>query len=165
VSLSVAYQSKARITETLEGVFVDPADATVAFNGLDESGTLTGATTPPVTKHSEGELTLSSGTGSINLVALPGKTAEETVVGTGLKVQVLKLRNKSTNANKITVTKGASNGYSLNAAGDAWTVVLDPGQSALFLLDDAAPDVASGARLLDVTGTGAQVLEFEIVLG
>lgn len=163
--MSVAVISKARITETLEGVFVDPTDATVSFSGLDQSFTLTGSTTPPVTKHSEGELTLSSGSGSLNLAALPGKTSEETVNGTGLKLQVLKLRAHEDNANPITVTKGGSNGLGLNAANGSWTWTGDAGQSALYLLDDAGPDIASDKRVFDVTGTGAQKLEYEIVMG
>jgi hypothetical protein len=165
VSLELLYASNTTVRDTLTGPYVSANDATFTTDGLNESGTLTDATGVPVTKFAAYQLTLSSGTGSINLAALPGLSADETVVGTGLKVQALKLRNKSTNANKITVTKGASNGYGLAASGDSWTVVLSPGQSVLFLLAEAAPDVATGARVFDVTGTGSQILEVMVVLG
>lgn len=165
MTISVEALSKLTIVETLTGPFVSPADSTVTIAGLNESASLTASTSQPVTKQAAYELTLSSGTGSVNLAALPGLTDEETVVGTGLKVQYLKLRGKAGNANPITVTKGASNGYGLNAAGASWTVVLDAGQSVLFSLADASPDVASGARVLDVTGTGSQVLEIILLLG
>lgn len=165
MSVELRYKSSLTVLETLTGPFVSDADSTVTTNGLNEEGTLTAASAIPVTKHAAYELTMSGGSGSINLAALPGLTAEETVVGTGLKVQGLKFRNKSTNANKITVAKGASNGYGLCASGDAWSVVLSPGQSVLFLLDEVAPNVASDARVIDVTGTGAQVLEVQVVMG
>ncbi len=153
------------VTETFEGPFVNPGDATATFDQLSESVTLDANSTPPASKHASYEKALSSGTGTIDLTALPGVTAEETVNGTGLKVQQLKFRNKSTNANKITVAKGASNGYGLCASGDSWSFVLSPNQSITFYGDDAAPDIGSGAKTIDLTGTGSQVLEVAIVMG
>lgn len=165
MSLAVQITSRVSVVETLEGELINPANATVTSDQLTEDLNLTSSTTPPVEKHGGGELVLSSGSGSIDLTAIPGLTDDETVDGTGLKLQYLKLRNKSTNANLLTITKGASNGYGLDSAGGSWTVVLDPGQSVLFSLDDAAPDVASGAKTIDVSGTGSQVLEYHAVLG
>lgn len=165
MSLAVNANLTLNCVQTLEGPFVSPSDATVTINALKLIQSFTGATAVPVTKVAAYELTLSSGTGSVNLAALPGLTSEETIVGTGLKVQFLVLKNKTGNANKITVTRGASTGYGLCASGDAWTVVLSPDQMVFFYLAEAAPDVASGARLFDVTGTGSQVLQLEIVLG
>lgn len=164
-TVSAAYASSCSATVTFTGPFVSSSDPTALINGLNETGTLTASSTVPATKVAAYELTLSSGAGTINLAALPGITAEETVNGTGLKVQLLKLKNKSSNANKITVAKGASNGYGLCASGDDWDVTLSPGQSNLTLGNDAAPDIASGARTLDVTGTGAQVLQVLVVMG
>lgn len=165
MSLSVVSTTKVTITETLEGDFVDPANATVGFNGLDTSETLTGSTTPPVTKHAEDALAMSAGAATINLAALPGKTAEETVNFTGLKLQLAIFENPATNANKIKIAKGASNGYGTCASGDDWDVTLSPGQRVKLELDDAAPDVGSGARTLDITGTGTQVLNYVLVAG
>ena len=166
MAISVDFESNLRTVVSPGGVFLSDADATVTINGLDENGTTyTASTAVPVTKVAAYELTLSSGTGSVNLAALPGLTSEETVVGTGLKLQFVKFKNKSTNANIITITKGASNGYGLDASGTAFTVVLSPGQSVTFSLNEAAPDIASGARLLDITGTGSQVLQIHAVMG
>lgn len=163
-TVAASYSSLLSVVQTLTGNYIG-GDNTYTVSGLTESGTLTASTAVPATKQASGRITMSSGSGSINLVALAGDTADETVVLTGLKVQILKLRNLSTNANKITVAKGASNGYGLNAAADTWSIVLDPGQSAMFLLNETAPDVASGARVIDVTGTAAQILEYAIVAG
>ncbi len=164
-TISVLYDSACTVTETNTGAFVSSVDNTVTFNGLNETGTLTASTTVPVTKHAEYELTMSGGTGTIDLTALPGQTVDETVVGTGLKVQVLKFKNKSTNANSITVAKGASSGYGINAAGTTWSIPISPGQSVTILGNDASPDIAGGAKTIDVTGTLSQVLQVQIVMG
>ena len=165
MSLTVNANLRLVAIQTLEGPFVTPTDATFTIDQLKLLDQFTGSTSVPVTKTSAYELTMSSGTGSVNLASLPGSTSEETIVGTGLKVQFLILCNKSTNANKIAITKGASNGYGLAASGDSWTLVLSPGQMAFLYLNEAAPDVASGARLWDVTGTGSQVLQIVVILG
>jgi hypothetical protein len=166
VSVSVAFVSNLATTQTLEGDFISSADSTVTINGLDENGTTyTASTSVPVTKATAYEIALSSGTATIDLTALEGLTPEETIDGTGLKVQFVKFKNKSTNANIITVVKGASNGYGLDASGTAFTLVLSPGQSATYSLNEAAPNVAAGARTWDVTGTGAQVLQMHVILG
>jgi hypothetical protein len=165
VSIQLDYVGQGRVIETFEGVFVSPTDATASFTGLDTAITLDATTDVPVSKHSEGEMALTAGALSINLAALPGKTSEETVNGTGLKVQYWKFRNKATNANAMTLTKGASNGYGQGPSGGSWTIVLAPGQESIRYGNEADPDIASGARTIDVAGTGAQVLEYELVMG
>lgn len=162
-TVSVAYASNITITETFS--IANSADNTILVNTYNQSGTLTASSSVPATKQATFALTMSGGTGSVDLTALPGLNANETVDGTGLKGQLLLLLNPSSNANSITVAKGASNGYGWNTAGTSWTVSLSPGQWAMFGGNDVGPDVASGARLLDVTGTGSQVLDVSIVLG
>lgn len=166
-TIAATYHAKLSVVQTVSGA--SAADQTVTFDGYSqpsaEAGSLTASTSVPVTKHAKFQLTLSSGSGSINLAALTGINSDETVVGTGLKLQLAIFANPSTNANAITVAKGASNGYGLGASGDTWTVTLSPGQSVMLVGADANPDVASGARVLDVTGTGSQVLNCHLVLG
>lgn len=161
-TVSVLYESRLTVTETFTGEQISPGDNTVTINGLNETATYNASSAVPVTKQASFRLTLSAGTGSINLAALPGLTTEETVVGTGLKVQFVKLRNLASNANSITVAEGASNGYAMLGA---FTITLAPGQSVLIDLNEAAPDVATGDRILDVTGTGSQILECLFVMG
>lgn len=165
MSITVDFKSHVTVVETFVGVFVNPSDATATFDQLNESLALTGASAIPVTKHADFRKAMVAGAGTIDLAALPGVTPEEVVNGTGLKVQILKIRNLSSNANAIVVSKGASNGYGLVAAGTTWSVPLDPGQSTTFQLDDSAPDVAGGAKTIDLAGTASQVLEVQVVLG
>ncbi len=162
-TVSALLESRLTVTETFTGDYVSPGDNTVTINGLNETATYNASSAVPVTKVASFRVTLSSGLGSINLAALPGATADETVVGTGLKPQLVKFRNLATNANTITIVEGASNGHAL--LGASFSITLAPGQSILAFLDEAAQDVASGDRLLDITGTGSQILEVVIVLG
>lgn len=163
MSLRAIFVSKVTLVPTYEGVYVSGSDNTITVNGLDESETYTGSTDVPVSKHAEGSKALSSGTATLDLAALPGQTADETVNATGLKAQLVKLRNKATNANDITVSKGASNGHTL--LGSSWEITLKPGQSVTLKGDEAGPDVASNNKTLDLTGTGSQELEYLFVFG
>ncbi len=164
MSVSARIQSKITITETLTGAFISSSDATFAINGMDADYTINATSTIPATKATGYEIPLSTGAVTINLAALTGP-AGETLDATGLKVQAVKFTNKSTNANKITITKGASSGLGFAADGSTFTVPLSPGQSVQFEGVDANPDVAGGARQWDVTGTGSQVLQMTIVVG
>lgn len=164
VAVSVDYETNITVTPTYSGDYISSGNATLLYNGMDESGTLTGATAVPVTKFSSSRIAMDAGAATIDLSALPGVSAEETVDFTGLKVQVMKIRNLSTNANKITLTKGASNGWSFVST-DTWTIPLLPNQSVELLFKDGSADVSAGACEIDLAGTGAQVLEYTFVAG
>jgi hypothetical protein len=161
-TVTATYISQVTVVETFTGDFVG-SDNTVTVDGLNNTTVLTASTTVPVTKQAAFAKALSSGTGTIDLTALPGMTADETVNGTGLKVQVCKLANPAANANAITVAKGASSGYAM--IGSSFTITLQPGQEHTFYLNDAAPDIGSGAKNLDLTGTGTQALDVLFVMG
>lgn len=158
-----------KVLTTLSGNFINSGDNTVTEDAITLDKTaenaLLSSTTPPVTKSAMTAKALSSGTASIDLTAMANDSDGTTVDFTGLKVQALMLKNPSTNANKITITKGASNGYGTDAAGGSWTEVLDPGAQVLKYIPDSAPDVGSGAKAFDITGTGAQILHIGVVAG
>ncbi len=154
------------IVETLETNV--PAAATTArrvtHSGYNLSATLplAGDNPVPATKCATFLVTMAGGAASIDLAALLG-TNGATVVGTGLKVQAIKFQAPATNTNPVTVAVGASNGYEL--AGAAFSCSLMPRQASMYYLADQSPDVASGDRILDVTGTGTEGLEVTLVLG
>lgn len=167
MAVSVTYEAKCKVVETVADTFVSSTDNTVTFNnaandGINKTATLNSGSTPPATKHAGGELTLTAGAGTLDLRALTG-LAGGAIDGNGLKVQVAKFRNKSTNANLMTISEGAANGYSL--LGSAWTLDLQPGQEITLFGNDATPDVAGTDKDIDIAGTGSQVLEYEIVMG
>jgi len=162
MSVAVTYQSKCTVRETIEANDASLGDPVVTHNGFDTVDALNAASTPPATKVAAFEALLTDGSGSIDLAALVG-TNGAVVDGTGLKVQVLKLKAKSTNANVITIDVGETNGYAL--LGAAFSVALLAGQEVLIYGNEATPDVASGAKVLDLVGTGVQGLDVIVVLG
>ena len=165
MSIAATYVSQVTIVETGEGVFLG-TDNTITTNGMNRSEGLTGATAVPVTKYSSFQKALAAGVGTIDLTSLPDfNGAAGAVTFLGLKVQMIKVRSKSDNANPITITKGASNGYGFGAAGATFTIPLEPDCEATIYLDDKAPDVAAGAKTFDLSGTGSQVLEVTLVAG
>lgn len=134
----------------------------ITHNGYNSSANLTANSTPPVTLVAAFEKALSSGTATIDLTALVG-TNGATVNGNGLKVQVIKIRGKTGNANPITIAVGASNGYQL--AGADFSAAVAAGQEFVFYGNEATPDIGGSAKTLDLTGTGAQAVECIIVMG
>lgn len=160
--VTATYVSEITIDETLADVFLSSSQKTVKHNGLNRTETLNAGSSVPATIGTAYRLTLSAGAATIDLRALPA-TNGGTLDGNGLKVQLVKFRNKPENANDITIVKGATNGY--NLAGANFSVTLAPDQELTLYLDDKAPDVSGTAKTLDVTGTGSQILEVEFVLG
>lgn len=164
MSIAVTSYSRLAVVETFAGVYVNPGDATVTVDGLSEESTLSASTTPPVTKHSHGQKALSAGSATIDLTSLPDISGTAgAVTFNGLKVQRAIFENPITNANAITVTVGGSDGYLLGGA--AWKYILQPGSRIHIENVDTAPDVASNAKNIDITGTGSQELNFHLVAG
>ncbi len=164
MSVSLSYATNLTAIETLDTNVPAAAEANrkVTHNQFNKTASLTGATTPPVTKVAAFEKALSAGAGTIDLTALPG-TNGAVVDGTGLKVQAIKLTNKAVNANSIKVAVGGTNGYEL--AGADFAATLQPGQELVLFGNDATPDVDGTHKTLDLTGTGSQVLQVIVVLG
>lgn len=165
LALGVTHQNLLTAIHTLTGTFISSGDNTYTTALAGEGSTsYTSSSSVPVTKIASGEVALSGGAVTIDLTALTG-FAGETITFLGLKVQFWFFRNKSGNANKMSVTKGATNGYSMDVAAASWTVQLDPNASAFFRVPDTAPDVAAGAKNIDVAGTGSQALEYILIAG
>lgn len=164
MSVAVSYESTITTVETITTNVpaASTSDKTITHNGYNSSSSLTSVTTPPVTVCAYFSKALSTGAATIDLTALTG-TNGATVDGTGLKVQCWKFKNPATNANTITVTFGASNPYLLGGAAFKW--ILSPGQEIQGYGNDATPDVGSGAKTIDLAGTGSQTLECSIVMG
>jgi hypothetical protein len=164
MSVNVAYQAKVAVTETLESnVPATPTGSrSVVHSAWDSAKTLKSDSTPPATKVAAFEQALTGGAATIDLAALAG-TNGATVAGSGLRVQVLRVKAPATNGNPITIAKGASNGY--DGLGASFSHTLVPGGEATFFLNDAGGDVGGSNKNLDLAGTGVQVLQVEIVLG
>jgi hypothetical protein len=98
---------------------------------------------------------LSVGAASMDLTAIP-LAGGGTVDGTGKHVKAIALLAPSTNANAITLAKGASSGYA--GLGATFSIVLAAGQDAKVVPVAAAAVIGTGNKTLDLSGTGSQVL-------
>lgn len=165
MSVSLTYGLTATGVETLEtNVFALGANTKrqVTIDALNQSLSLNASSTPPVTKVAFGEVSLSAGAATLDLTSLTGVNGK-TVSLSGLKVQIIVLVNKSTNANSMSFTEGAVNGYAL--AGASWLLALQPGQHFCMYGADATPDVAVADLAIAVTGTGTQTFQYLIYAG
>lgn len=164
MATSITYAMTVSGSEVLSNNVVAVANAaskTVTHTSFNTGATLTTGGSVPVTKVAYFSKALSTGSGTIDLTAVPG--TDQTHDFSGLKVQVAKFENPSTNANSITVTFGASNGYLL--AGSAWKAILAPGQAVMYFGNDATPDVGGSAKTIDISGTGSQALNVTLAAG
>jgi hypothetical protein len=166
MSVELTYMSYVTAAEIIEGNddLLDSSSSKrkLTYTGLDTSKTLNAASTPPATKQAYFVKALATGAATIDLTALVGSNGAAVDL-TGLKVQCLKLKNPATNANTIKAKFGTANPY--NLAGADWAITLSPGQEFTFYGDDDTPDVAAGAKNIDLSGTLVQELEVGIVAG
>ena len=160
--VSAIVRNACTVVETFTDASLSANDKTLTHNAFDRVHSLTAATTPPVTKVAAFTLALVAGEAEIDLTNLTGSNGGP-IDGTGLKVQVLKVNATSTNANPITFEAGDSNGYTIGAVG--WVSPLLAGQEWLHYGNEGNPDVAAGAKIIKVTGTGTQSAQVLIVLG
>jgi len=167
-TVSAAYAMTVSAVETLatdvagnEGI--NSTNNTVLHNAFNISGTLTAATTPPVTTVASFTQALAGGTATIDLNALPGTNAS-TISLVGLKIQLIIIKSVAANANTIAFAPHGTHPYLLFGTGNE--IDLMPGQQIMMFGNDAAPDVAlDSADQFLVTGTGSQELDIIIVAG
>jgi hypothetical protein len=162
MSVTLNYTSKINSTEVLEANMPAATDKTVQHGGYDTVVQANGSSSPPVSKCAYFEKALSGGAATIDLTALPGAN-NATVDGTGLRVQYLKFRNKSANTHKLTLSKGATNGY--DGFGASFSLELAPGGEQLVRAVDNGSDIGASNKTLDLSGTGTEIAEFAVVLG
>ena len=105
-----------------------------------------GGTVTPV----DFQMTMTAGAVTLDLSAIP---TNPVVDGTGKAVYGLYLLNPATNANSITIAKGASSGYT--GFGTSFSTTLAPGESCQLASKTA---ISGSVKTLDITGTLAQAL-------
>lgn len=171
-AVSAAFAATLRVTHTLPlslDCVSDSLNATVELTGgasggsdYAVSGTLNSSSAAPVTKVYSDEITLTAGAATIDLTSLTGFAATS-ASWSGLKVQAIILSTNANNTAAVTFSEGASNGY--EALGNGWTITIGAsGKSgtAMFYLNEGAPDVGSSAKTIDVASSDTDA-KFRIV--
>lgn len=146
--------------DTTGAPFGASGGTSITHSGLNKTTTYDANSNPTATKVVYGQQVLTAGAATINLAAVPGLNGVAVDL-TGLRIRSMLFRAKSDNANPITVGVGAANGFT--GAGAAFELSLTADKAGLVEPDTTA--VAAGNRTLDVSGTGAQVLNYMIVAG
>ena len=150
------------ITEILDNTpFASTANKQVIHDQLNLD------TTPetegvPVTVVAAFNQALTAGAATIDFTALLG-TNGATVSGSGLKLQYVLVKAKSTNANALTVKNGTSNGY--GGWGADFAVTLDASQQFMVTGRDLEPDVDGTHKTWTLAGTGTQSIDIILVFG
>lgn len=141
---------------------VDAASSpTITHSAFNFSHSVEATTTITGTKISADTQALTAGAYTLDLTAC-ALTGGTTQTLTGLKIRGYMFRAPTTNTGLITITEGASNGYTI---GTNWKETLAPGQRVVKWLDDEAPAIGASDKTLDVTGTGTETFDYLIIVG
>jgi hypothetical protein len=142
-------------TEVLDDDTLSATAKSVQHTLFDES-----ATPSPATIFSGDVYALSTGAKTIDLrtaYTVGGGSAD----GNGLKVQGFFFKNLG--ANPMTITVGASNGYTI--LGTAGLAIVPPSGWLAAYHADASADVSDSVKTIDVSGTASQTFEFAVIMG
>ena len=164
----VEFDFKLKVTETI-ALGVDSLTDQTYYPQIatdTSSGTKTPTTQVPCTTQWQDTFSLSAGAATLTLTALSfGNLAAKDL--TGLKVQFIKIRNRSTNTAAVTIVDGAANGY--NILGDASGQITMPvGSTFMFGMDttEGLQDVAAGDATIDFSSSDVDAtVDVQIIAG
>lgn len=162
MAVSATYTSSVTSIETLSVVSANATHSRITHSLMDTVYALDAETTPPATEVVAWEQMLTAGSATIDLTSITVSPFAAKSLD-GLKVQAMKIIANAENENPYTLTEGASDGYEL--LGNAWKVVLQPGQEILIYGNDATPDVGATTKTIDCTGTDEESVSILIVAG
>lgn len=161
MSITAKLTQTLEVTETLTDLSISNAEIKFKPTSIN---TLTAGTTPPATKFVKKLCALVAGALTIDLTALTGWGTNGTDEDmTGLNLQEIFIEATSTNANAITISTGASNGYP--AFGEDWSIALQASQVFSAYGNNLTPEVSGTDKTIDLAGTGTQSVEIYMVFG
>ena len=171
----VKIRNSLEVTESLDNA--PAASSSVKSAGFNDAATtLTPTSTPPATKAAawQPEITGSSSSSSsssgapldtdelaIDLTAVQGIQGEFSA--SGLKLQVMRLHNPSTNNGSVTIGPGDSNAY--NPFGASQEVTVPAGGRLTMEFADGSPEIGASAKNLKLAGTVGDQYELELIFG
>lgn len=162
MSVALSYSTALTVTEVPSNVPFVNTQTALQHNGMNTSASLNAGTTPSVTAFAGFNKALSAGTASIDLTALTG-TNGATVNLNGLRVVAIKFKAKGNNTGALTIAKGATNGYT--GLGASFSITLPIGGETVFYGVAGAAAVSGTLKVFDLTGTGTDSVDVEIIGG
>lgn len=164
MSVELSYAANVTVREVLEAN-TDSAEApkrTVTHDQFNTALSLKAGSTPAVSKVAAFKQALTAGAATVNLASLTG-TNGATVNGTGLKVQVLKVKNLGDNP--LTIIPKATTGYAMFGAIGTGSLEILAGGEVLLYGNENAPDVGATSKDFSLSGTLIEESEWTLVLG
>lgn len=153
MAVNVSYAATLTLAETPSlGVPAAAANQTVTQNGFNTALNLTASTSPNVKKAVAATVTLTSGAATIDLTSLVG-VGGGAVSLSGSKGRFFRFKAPSGNGAGITVSKGASNGFT--GLGSAFSVLIPPGGEFTWYDGGNGTAVSGSVKTLDLAGTGS----------
>lgn len=135
--------------ETVPGPLDQAANPSTRHRITGCHGEFDADSTVPVEKAWSDARTLSGGADALDLTSLARGGDLAAVDATGLKLQGIKVACPATNTADVLLTAGTTNGYTVG------TIRVTPGGHQLAWFADGLGDVASGAKMVDVTSDDA----------
>lgn len=154
-------ESKITVNQELGAAHVDGQK--VVIDDLNETIKIDSGSTPDGAYAFAGHLAMTGSAVTIDLLDAQVDTEGTTITMSAQKVRALKFKNPSTNTGSITITGGASNGYLF--AGTAGSVILTPGSSVLFYLENDGVTIDATHCNIDATGTNLEYLDYLVICG
>lgn len=170
VDMAIRMNAKEVFTASEAPYAASDAQRTLSLSGLAVSGTLGSGSTPRVDQPPVYKKISAAGTTTIDLtaapcIAAPG-TATRAVDMTGKKLKAVLIKCAAANAGNVTVAFGAANPYPLFGASK--DVILGPGEVLALGYsgkETHLPAVSGAVKNIDVTTTGTDVVEVELLMG
>lgn len=162
MSVEANYKVECHVVETFETSIagLDPGDKKVTHSVFNSQARLNADTAVPATKVASFEVTMTGAAVDVQFDSLTGVNGVA-VDGTGLKVQIIKIRNAGAVAMTI-APKAATDNYDL--LGASFTLILLAGQEITFYGNEATPEIGAG-EAITITGTSADKAEVIVVMG
>lgn len=161
--IQAKYSMKCSVVEEITTGVAGAASAKrqITYDNFDVGGTLLPDGSVPVSKVVATTKALTTGALTLDFTSITGANnlAQDM---TGLRLQLLMIANPTGNGS-MNFAEGASDGY--EALGNGFDFTLLAGQRILFYGNEATPEVASGAKTIDVAGTGSQSFQLVAVFG
>jgi hypothetical protein len=161
---SVTYRCQVTTVETIStGAPAATGAADITHTGYDSATVaLSPTSTPTATAAVYASVALTAGAATLDLTALTGPGGAA-VTMTGLKGRLIRITNPSSNANSVTVSKGASNGFT--GLGTSFSVTIPVGGEFTFYDGGNGVAVSGTVKTLDFAGTGTQAFQVTVVAG
>lgn len=159
MSTALDLATKHTLTQTFDTTVTDGGQV---YAPMDTAQSLDAGSDPAVTEGGLCTKAMTAGAATLDLTALVDVRGR-TFSLSGLKVVSVKIVALAANAGPVTISKGASNGYT--GFGSAYSETLPAGAEVTRYLGSSGTAVSGTVKTLDLAGTGTDGVQISIAGG